>query len=484
MRYVFDWDAGRRKVILASENLEEVRLHFSEEDEGAKIRAHKTKRYFGVRKYAITASGRFGIGLLPRILRFIKQCDENCSITITKPLKEQFMCGWDFHDQDLVKLNRSYRDYQEEIIRKGIKFGRGASVVATAGGKTTIMCGLIWSILNKEKDKKAIVILPPHLVSQTYSDFLEYGVNPREVTRWDGKNQPNPSAKVVVASTSILLSKKQDTEWVKDVDIVIGDECHKAKNGNSITKFIEKIKTPHKYGFTGTLPEKKVDEWKVLGLFGPILQEETSYDLRKKGYIANVEIQILKIAYDTVPEASYDPEDEEYEKKASEDYFAEIDFIINNTKRNNVISKICGKVDKNTLILVNRVEHGKKLEEYLNATLQNKQIYFIYGDMPEEERDRIKALMEIDNNIVVIAMAQIFSTGISINNLHYIIFGAGGKAKTQIVQSIGRGLRLHPRKTMLILFDLTDMLKYGERHLEKRLLLYDKEKIKYHVRNI
>ena len=90
----------------------------------------------------------------------------------------------------------------------------------------------------------------------------------------------------------------------------------------------------------------------------------------------------------------------------------------------------------------------------------------------------------MEDNVVVVAISKIFSTGINIKNLHYIIFGSGGKAKIKTLQSIGRGLRLHKNKSKLIIFDIGDDLQYGMRHLAKRLSHYDKENIEYGVQTI
>ena len=87
--------------------------------------------------------------------------------------------------------------------------------------------------------------------------------------------------------------------------------------------------------------------------------------------------------------------------------------------------------------------------------------------------------MEKRKDIIVVAISKIFSTGINIKNLHYIMFAAGGKAKIKTIQSIGRGLRLHTDKKELIIFDIADNLRYGQRHMEQRLLLYDSEYINY-----
>lgn len=76
-------------------------------------------------------------------------------------------------------------------------------------------------------------------------------------------------------------------------------------------------------------------------------------------------------------------------------------------------------------------------------------------------------------------MSSIFSTGINIKNLHYIIFVSGGKSFIRIVQSIGRGLRLHSEKNKLILFDISDNMKYSQAHLEERKKFYDEEEITF-----
>ena len=95
-----------------------------------------------------------------------------------------------------------------------------------------------------------------------------------------------------------------------------------------------------------------------------------------------------------------------------------------------------------------------------------------------------KKLIERDNNIICIAISRIFSTGISINNLHYIVFASGGKAKIKILQSIGRGLRLHENKNKLVIIDIADQLRYGGTHSDKRLELYQQENINLKITNI
>ena len=58
------------------------------------------------------------------------------------------------------------------------------------------------------------------------------------------------------------------------------------------------------------------------------------------------------------------------------------------------------------------------------------------------------------------------------------MFAAGGKSKIKVLQSIGRGLRTHKDKDMLVLIDIVDDLIYGKKHYKKRKEFYEIEKIK------
>ena len=169
---------------------------------------------------------------------------------------------------------------------------------------------------------------------------------------------------------------------------------------------------------------------------------------------------------------------------ATDKYRAETDFLIKSNFRNNVILKFVNKTQKNTLILVDFIEHGIMLEQLLKDKTTDKQIYFIRGEVEIEEREKIKKIMEEFSNVVVVAISKIFSTGINIKNLHYIVFAGGGKSKIKILQSIGRGLRLHKDKDKLIIVDIADNLMYGNQHFLKRKLLYEKENITYQIKEL
>ena len=240
---------------------------------------------------------------------------------------------------------------------------------------------------------------------------------------------------------------------------------------------VKRIRTENKFGFTGTLPDNNADQWNIIGKIGPVIYQKTSYELRLENFVSTAVAHVIKLHYKNQPKYSIDITDPGIR------YRQEFEFLFENAFRNNVIKKLTTGVKNNSLILVDFIKHGEALFKELNNNKDGKKVYFIRGEVDVEERDKVKRLIERDDNIICIAISRIFSTGISINNLHYIVFASGGKAKIKILQSIGRGLRLHESKNKLVVVDIADQLRYGEAHSDKRMQLYTQENINVKVSN-
>lgn len=459
------------QACISGPELNLIREHFSVENKAANFQRRLRSRFIKDRIYAITPKGKYDIGLTIEIAKYCKtkdidfNIDENL-IKILQPKLPQ--------PKNSYKLKFDLRDYQQEIVDKCIVNGRGTIVLATAGGKTLTMAGLLeYYYQNVNKFFKGLIIVPDlGLVNQTHNDFNEYEVNYTH-SIWSGNNDLDSTTNIVVANMGILQSEKSDTSWLKNIDILIVDETHKLRRDNKINKIIKTIDTNHKFGFTGTLPEEPLDKWNIFGKIGPQLYERKAYELRKENYVTPAKVHILELNYNVKQTDIYNKD------LPVSFYLQEGEFIKGNVYRNEVISKIAKSVDNNALILIDYIEHGEILLEKLTTFCTNKKVFFICGDIEVNERRKIQKLMETEKDIIVIAISKIFSTGINIKNLHYIIFANGGKAKIRIIQSIGRGLRLHKDKKQLIIFDIADNLIYGQRHIEQRKKLYESENIKY-----
>ena len=475
----FDYDPKKHMGMMSGDHFNEVREHFSVYNDAVKYARYKN-RFAPSRKYVITPQGRFDLGMYYEIKSFLKENTTDTNIHTTDQFKQVVYPSYKYNTTELSPpLSLELRDYQQDIVDISLKIGRGVVILATAGGKTLTIAAIVENVFRSNKTFKCLVLVPDlGLVNQTYSDFKEYNTT-FLTSKWSGNNELNLGSNVIVANMGILQSSKSDVSWVQDIDMLIIDEVHKLRRDNKINNIIKKIRTPHKYGFTGTMPEKLIDQWNITGKIGPILYEKNSFQLRKQKYVARVKVQVLKIEYNdkppVYPSDRYDP---------GARYRREQQFLAKNPFRNKLIGKLSENFDNNCLIMVDYIEHGEELHGVLSSMCKNKKVFFIRGEVEVDERDKVKALMENSTNVVCIAISKIFSTGINIKNLHYIVFAGGGKAKVKIIQSIGRGLRLHKDKKGVIIIDMADMLYYGNQHYNKRMKLYKGEKIKHGIKNI
>jgi|LULG01.1.fsa_nt_gb superfamily II DNA or RNA helicase len=471
----FDWDNGRRQGVVSGDLFDDIREHFSIKNEAATF-ARMRGRWASARKYAITPAGRFDIGMFNAIFQYITDNRPDVKVVCTDEFEKRLKPSLTV--DTIPELKLKLRDYQQDIVNNCISRGRGTVVLATAGGKTLTIATLLEAIFRSNKKFKCALIVPDlGLVNQTFDDFDEYGVT-FGFSKWTGSHDINLASNVIICNLGILQSDKSNTEWLNHVDVCVVDEVHKLRKGNKINKLLKTVRTDNRFGLTGTMPEDKVDQWNIIGKIGPVIYERNSAQLRKDNYISDVKVQVLQLEYEGRPN---------YPTQIStpvERYRVETEFIAYNKFRNNVLSSLCSRFDNNALILVDYIDHGKTLHRHLQAHCPDKKVYFIRGEVDVEDRDKVKQIMEQEDNVVVVAISKIFSTGINIKNLHYIVFGSGGKAKIKTIQSIGRGLRLHKNKSKLIIFDIGDMLQYGAQHLKKRIQWYKKEQIEYGIQKI
>ena len=466
----FDYIKSSNRLVINCEDkaiLSQIRENFSVNNDDARF-ARRFNKFAPRRKYVITPNGTCELGLYWDIRIFLRENQINIDVNITDNLRSVLNVGIPGVIYNNFKF--TLRDYQLDVVERALSLGRGTCVLGTGAGKTFTTAALIENFYRKAPDIdtfKCLVIVPDlGLVEQTYKEFIECG-STYKITRWTGSIDPDLTANVIIANTGVIQSRFDKNDWIKYIDLLIVDECHRITATSKTAKLIKQIKTQNKFGFTGTLSENLLNKWAVIGRLGPVIYEKNSYELRQEDHLVNVTVKVLTLKYSKPLRYVTDNK-----------YKEELDFIYDSHDRNNFILKVCEKLSNNTLLLVNHIKHGEKLEEYL-ANVTDKQVFFIRGEVEVDEREKIKQIMENSSNVICIAISAIFSTGVNVKNLHNIIFAAGGKSFIRTVQSIGRGLRKHNTKNKLVILDICDDLVYGVKHSAKRKQIYNKEKISY-----
>lgn len=260
--------------------------------------------------------------------------------------------------------------------------------------------------------------------------------------------------------------------------------------GTKIKQILDKcVNAEYRLGFTGTMPDSKLDYLTIVGALGPVVTEVKASDLMEQGKVAKLKIIVPFIEYNKkIVKAKTDllllemgiTEDTKKEDIPSTAKFnAEKKFLEQYIPRIKYIGKLCNSFinkDQNVLLLVNTVEYGQQLVKALTHICKDSNLVtYIHGAVDVDDRTDIKAKMETENKCIIIATTSLFSTGISVKNLHGLIMTSMGKSKITSLQSIGRTIRLHSSKDYATVIDIVDNVKYASTHAKERLQHYANE---------
>ena len=132
----------------------------------------------------------------------------------------------------------------------------------------------------------------------------------------------------------------------------------------------------------------------------------------------------------------------------------------------------------NTLVLVNRIDTGKKIMEQIPEAV------FVAGEMKladrKEEYDEIKT----SDGKVIIATYGVAAVGINIPRIFNLVLIEPGKSFVRVIQSIGRGIRKAEDKDFVQIWDITSTCKYAKRHLTERKKFYREAKYPFQITKI
>lgn len=465
----------------------------------------------------------FPTGLVPQVISALKNSSIAYNVENAR-LKPQ--CD----NKAIVDLgSHSFRDYQEEAIKKIKEKSRGILAMCTGAGKTKTSCGII-----SELSVYPVVFVVPSvsLLKQTVREFNESlkpisndffvgeigggkceismsGVNVATyqtlLTAFDRKYsetkkkvvdvEPDKTsveslmAQLKILSVDLLNSPKTKhkaiEKKIKEVkkkieskqkmfqtkadlrnligacQLLIIDETHIA------AEIIEEISIRaknafYKCGLSGTPQRMDNQDIRMFGATGPVIHKVTSSDLIKRDFLVRPSIYCIEIDFIDKTSASY----QETYKNA----------IVQSEPRNQLIRDLAEEMHSQgrpTLIMVERIEHGKILEEMIENC-----IFVPGGDgsddkpIPDEELDYRKYQLDrLEKNEIIMCATSWCFTGIDAPKISCIILGCSLGSTNTITQQIGRGLRKAEGKSDCVIFDF----KHKEKSLKSQF--YSRNKV-------
>jgi superfamily II DNA or RNA helicase len=369
------------------------------------------------------------------------------------------------------------RDDQTQVINVFLENPQCIQSIATGFGKT-ICCATLCK--QAEKYGRTLIIVPnKSLVEQTEEDYINCGLDVG-VYYGDRKQLGKTHTICTWQSINVLVKNKINDpesieldEFLHDITTVIVDEAHTAK-----AQVLQKLLTQHisnaaiRWGMTGTIPKQDIDFMSLKVSLGDVVNHVAASDLQEQGVLSSCHVKIVQT--------------QEWQEFKS--YAEELKYLVTDSVRIDYAANMIEKLSENgnTLVLVDRLECGRMLQERLNKQItdQSDKIPFISGIVKSKDRKEEYQDINMSDNKIMIATYGVCAVGINLPRLFNLVLIEPGKSFVRVIQSIGRGLRKANDKDHVNIVDFTANTKYAKKHLTERKRFYNEAKYPYNITKV
>lgn len=425
--------------------------------------AYKLGRWDGKTHFFKKQNGNTFISMLERIVPIIVNNgyqiefeDFRQSVTPPQPINVDIFADYQWPEGHPIEGEPiMLREDQAESVNIFLKSRYGLMCLPTSYGKTITTAAVSKAM---ESIGRTITIVPStSLVEQTMEDFTAVGL---DVGGIHGDRKEYGHYHTVTTWQSLQsIFKDKKTEIIdvilKDLSLVIVDECHQAKDSSKLKDMLTSYfsRVPYRLGLTGTVPKEDYESQSIVCSLGPLIRHVPVSKMQEMGFIAKCEV------HNIITQESY----------SSKDYASEAALLSKDPKRLDFIAEGVEEIRKtgNTLVLVNSIEAGKMLQKRIPGST------FVYGQTKQKDRSATYKGVNTQEDTVVIATFQVAAVGINIPRIFNLVTIESGKSFIRVIQSIGRAIRVAKDKNFARIFDISSTCKYSKKHLRERTKYYD-----------
>ena len=383
-----------------------------------------------------------------------------------------------------LKCDLVPRDYQIKAVQYFMHHRKMIGVSATASGKSFIYYILFNLLMYIYPEFKGLLVVPrTSLVEQMAGDFQGYAAGlcdfSENVHRIYSGREKYTDKKITVSTWQSL--KNMPPEYFQQFHAVVVDEVHEA-TAKELPRICNLcVNAMYRIGMTGHLKDCKVAKMQLTSLLGSVKTFSKSAELIKRGVLAGINIKGIVLKYDEAIT-------KKFAGRNKVEYKDETDIIREIPERKKFICQLAATRKGNTMVLFKIRDYGRELHRLIKKNFPKKHVYYIDGTVAVDYREKVRAVAEKHDGVIIVASYGTFSTGINIKNLHNLIFAESVLSSIKVIQSIGRVLRKCFDKNAK-LYDITDDLSwkakrnYVLKHFLKRIRYYDQEQFDYTVSN-
>lgn len=250
---------------------------------------------------------------------------------------------------------------------------------------------------------------------------------------------------------------------------VLTHNCHHSKAETWYNSLSLCENAVYRIGLTGTVDKKDKIGWmRLQALFADVIVRVSNDYLINRGVSSKPIIRLIPIR---------EPRNIELINNYLEAYRLG---IVENEERNNTIVKLVEAYKKRRpggiLISVREIEHGNRILEKLKEKGYDAE--FIHGNSDSEHREKmLKKFSKGELDILI--GSTIIDEGVDVRSIGCVILAAGGKSMRQLLQRLGRGLRLNGIEgNSVMVFDFMDLTnKFLKNHSIERINIFKEEKL-------
>ncbi len=384
-------------------------------------------------------SGRCLTGLVPALQDTLAGLGIPTEVRDERPLLQR---SFDWRLSPDIAL----RDYQQDVVETALAHDRGIVAAGTGSGKTLIGAAIIARL-----GVPAIWVTTSRvLLEQTVRDLrAALGLEPGVCGdgRWE-------EGDVTVALVQ-ALEARPDAFRPGQFPLLIFDEGHHAAARTFCAACLRL--DPRRSFYLTAVPYRETEDQVVLdALTGGVIASVPSVDLIEKGWLCPLDIRFLPL---------------DIAGTMTEQPFAALyrQFIVENHARNRRVATLAehhARAGESVLVLVTHLDHGRRLLE-----LMNEKSAFAHGQLGRRALQQTVADFRARDTRILVATTGLFAEGVNIRGTSCIVYAAGLRSRTRVLQAVGRGMRLAPGKDVCIYCDFIDRDPLGRflAHSRRRL---------------
>ena len=338
------------------------------------------------------------------------------------------------------------RPYQEEAVEIAAKNYRGIINLATGLGKSKTAIYLI-----RQLKRKTLVVCPSKSIAYQFYKELSNSFGPGKVGFvGDGKYKPSAVTVGIAASVSNRIEDLKKLE----LGVIIFDETHHTP-ANTFYAIAEGLGAVGRiYGLTATAFRSDGKDLFIHAACGDILVERDVAWGVANGWLSQPYFIVR-----SVNTTGYDFKDDKLKAYRAH--------VLNSKEMNDRIisdAKAFVSANKNTLILVDQIEHGDVISSAIGIAFANGRDKGSEKLIDDFNEGKIRGLVATDGLV---------GEGVDTRSVEVLLLANFTASKSAVLQAVGRGLRKTETKDKCIVLDYRPM---GStmllRHADKRISYY------------